>query len=622
MKKINKSVKIASLIFLFVIGAFITRALINHSKAELLENDTEVERNTNLTYYLNVYYDGIDVDGVNSEDGVTAEVKSGHMYITDKIPEGLEFQGFVESEDGSIGAVKRSDDTMCLGKVIDDTGDTTGWNNDNTEFVYHGLHYTKSNNTVSFTVKNLKAGCYLTVGIITKTPSTIDDPNTDEVEKRRDFYNFASAKENALTINSNTVHVFMGKEDLQRYDVHYEYTGDVPNGAPAVPNILSYVEGAKVNVAANPDVTGYTFSGWTTNDAEVNNGTFLMPASTVTLRGSFTELPKYKVKYVVNGTKPKDYVVPDEKSYYADETVEGDVLKEGDIINGYRFLGWNTSNVQVDDDNEFVMPSNAVTFTGQFEEVKHSVTYRFYDGVLPPNADSLLPETKEYSMGTTVNLEDPGDADGYEFLGWYYDDSFTIEDEDIVIYGEWKRKSGEFKPEIKKTISDKKEIYNPGDTITFEIEVKNNNDFDIKDIVVEEKNEDAIYKSGEDYEINTDHIATIPLVKAGKSVKLYSEITVTEEMIGKHENTASIIGGTTDNYYELSQDEMKANVSYTVEAKKQEEDKPNTIPEIIDKMTIRVPITGKKINVFVLLFILIGISSAAAGLYLFKRNKK
>ena len=74
MKKINKSVKIASLIFLLVIGAFITRALINHSKAELLENDTEVERNTNLTYYLNVYYDGIDVDGVNSEDGVTDEV--------------------------------------------------------------------------------------------------------------------------------------------------------------------------------------------------------------------------------------------------------------------------------------------------------------------------------------------------------------------------------------------------------------------------------------------------------------------------------------------------------------------------------------------------------------------
>ena len=48
----------------------------------------------------------------------------------------------------------------------------------------------------------------------------------------------------------------------------------------------------------------------------------------------------------------------------------------------------------------------------------------------------------------------------------------------------------------------------------------------------------------------------------------------------------------------------------------------NTIPEIIDKMTIRVPITGKEINVFVLLFILIGISSAAAGYYLYKKNKK
>ena len=65
-----------------------------------------------------------------------------------------------------------------------------------------------------------------------------------------DVYNIISKEDTAihynLTKNSNTVHVFMGKEDLQRYDVHYEYTGDVPNGAPAVPNILSYVEGAKV----------------------------------------------------------------------------------------------------------------------------------------------------------------------------------------------------------------------------------------------------------------------------------------------------------------------------------------------------------------------------------------
>ena len=38
---------------------------------------------------------------------------------------------------------------------------------------------------VTFQVKNLKAGCELTVGIRTMTP-TIDDPATPEKETRRD----------------------------------------------------------------------------------------------------------------------------------------------------------------------------------------------------------------------------------------------------------------------------------------------------------------------------------------------------------------------------------------------------------------------------------------------------
>ena len=39
------------------------------------------------------------------------------------------------------------------------------------------------------------AGCSLTVGIITHTPSTVDDPSTAYVEVRRDFYNSATAGE-------------------------------------------------------------------------------------------------------------------------------------------------------------------------------------------------------------------------------------------------------------------------------------------------------------------------------------------------------------------------------------------------------------------------------------------
>ena len=150
--KTNKSVIIALSVFAIAIAALIIRATFGSSKADILDNDVEVERNSLLTYYLKVNYDGVDVNGVRSSDETTAEVKSGIMTISDKIPNGLEFQGFVETDNGSIGAVKRSDDTTCLGKVVDDTGDTVGWNQAHTEYVYHGLHYTAEDRTVNFKV--------------------------------------------------------------------------------------------------------------------------------------------------------------------------------------------------------------------------------------------------------------------------------------------------------------------------------------------------------------------------------------------------------------------------------------------------------------------------------------
>ena len=57
----------------------------------------------------------------------------------------------------TIGAVKRSDGTSCPGSVVGD---------------FAGLVYNESTRTVSFKVKNLQAGCKLTVGIVTTTPAT------------------------------------------------------------------------------------------------------------------------------------------------------------------------------------------------------------------------------------------------------------------------------------------------------------------------------------------------------------------------------------------------------------------------------------------------------------------
>ena len=71
------------------------------------------------------------------------------------------------------------------------------------------------------------------------------------------------------------------------YEVKYEYTNTVP-GASALPETASYKYGATVTVAADAAATGYTFSGWSSDDAAISDGTFTMPAEAVTITGSFT----------------------------------------------------------------------------------------------------------------------------------------------------------------------------------------------------------------------------------------------------------------------------------------------------------------------------------------------
>ena len=165
MKKMK--LKIRLILLLLIIGTVIGINLKN-TKADLLENGTHIFEDDDLTYYINIYYDGKDVSGIESSDTVTANINSGYIYVEDKIPEGLIFNGFVETSSGTIGAVKRSDGTSCPGYVVGGVD---------------GLKYDESTRKVTFTVKDLQAGCMLTVGVKTKTP-TLDD-GVD----RTDFYN-------------------------------------------------------------------------------------------------------------------------------------------------------------------------------------------------------------------------------------------------------------------------------------------------------------------------------------------------------------------------------------------------------------------------------------------------
>lgn len=564
MKEVEKMVRKKNKKIIFFIGFLIFVLLngyfIKYTMSAILPNDVEVKPNTDLIYYLDVSYDGVDKMGNESSSTTISEIQSGYIYVEDKIPEGLTFNGFVTTEDGSIGAVKRSDGSACVGKVIDDTDGTETLNS------YHGLHYDEETRTVSFKVKNLKAGCVLTVGIKTITPE-IDDPDTTEIEKRRDFYNFAISKENALTVPSNTVHAWMGSESVKLYNVKYEYTGDVPTNAPTLPSDMKYASGNTVGVSTDILLEGYTFSGWSTTDATVTSSKFKMPEQDVVFTGSFTAAPSYKVTYQINGTTPSGYVIPSERNYYEASTVKVDNLKAGDVFNGYRFLGWSTTDINISTDNDFEMPNHDVVLIGEFEEVTYKVSYKFYDQILPPNSDSLLPEDSYYKPGETVKLEEVSDVSGYKFLGWYKEDNFTMPEEDVVIYGEWKVQNGVFEPQITKEIIGEKEYYRPGDIVKYKIVVTNTASYPINNVIVKEENENAYFVEGDGYEIASTHIVNISLIEATSSATIYAEYKVTATDKGTIKNVASIIGGLAENYYELNTEkEYKATASFKVQS--------------------------------------------------------
>lgn len=543
MKKRWKLIGIVGLVVVLVITG------LQQSLSDPLEDNVEVKPESELTYYLNVKYDGVDKDGVESSDTVVASINSDTIYVEDKIPDGLTFNGFVETEDGSIGAVRRDDETIsCPGAVVDDTDGTETLNS------YHGLHYDEATRTVSFKVRNLQAGCVLTVGIKTLTP-TIDDPNTVEEETRRDFYNYATAREGAETATSNTVHVWMGSETVGMYSVSYEYDGEIPEGAPELPTSTSYAAGVNVNVASDPVLEGYTFSGWSSSGVTVNNGAFTMPGEPVVFTGSFTKKDGYTVRYEITGDVPENYVVPSEKEYFAGDTVRVDSTESGYVFNRYRFSGWSSSNIEIDENGEFIMPSGDIVITGSFEEVTYTVTYEYYDTVVPVDSSGDPidpPEAQVYRPGDIVTLPDVSDVAGYKFLGWYKEDNFEMPEEDITIYGEWQKVSGLFAPTITKEVIDVTDYYIPGDIVVYEISITNNADYPIYDVIVRENSENSYFlDNGEKVKtividkIESNHVETIP-----------SYHVVTDEESGVIENEVEILGALADddNYLDTSKE--------------------------------------------------------------------
>ena len=340
----------------------------------------------------------------------------------------------------------------------------------------------------------------------------------------------------------------MGDKNANMYKVTYIYTGTVPENAPALPAESEYAADSSVGVATVPSLEGYTFTGWTTSDATISNNSFVMPAGDVVLEGYFAENPaeiKYTVTYRIDGDKPEDFMPPKEKSYVAGAEVILDSTESGEVIDGYKFTGWTAEDVELSDTG-FTMPEKNVVIVGSFERISYKVSYQFQGTILPPNAEILLPATTEHYPGETVTTADYPSAEGYRFLGWYKKATFTMPEEDVIIYGEWGLQSGTFSPTITKEIENPKSSYMYGDTIRFKTTVTNTAAYAIHDVMIQEQLDGAKFVAGTGYAVVSDYLAEIDSMAAGASIVLYSEYTVTENEEKDYTNTVELIGALAD----------------------------------------------------------------------------
>lgn len=513
----------------------------------------KVEQNSELIYYIDVYYDGKDKNGVATSNGATADVYSDHIYVEDKLPEGLTFSGFVTTSDNTFGAVQSTDSSQSCsaGYVV---GCPDGFKEDGSGTTC--LKYDATTRIVSFTVKSLQAGCKLTVGVKTMTP-------TLENNTRLDFYNTAYGREGMFSAKSNTVHAFMGDLDETLYTVSYSYTGDVPDNAPELPTTTSHSAGASVGVEKNMSLEGYEFSGWESSSVTISNGTFTMPQANVIFEGSFEPKVRYTVTYDISGDNvPEGYILPKTKNYGIGDDVYVDSLSAGDVINGYRFLGWQTTNATVTD-GSFQMPEANVKLVGTFEQITYTVSYAFQGSVLPPNANDILAEINAnskyagpFAPGDTVTVANNPSASNYKFLGWYSESTFEMPEADVVIYGEWMVSAGTFSPSISMELIDGTTHYSSGDTVNFAITVTNNSaDFEITDVMLQEMTEGAKFITSPDnnYTVSNDIYVTIPTIAAAKNVTVYAQYVLPEvtDIVKTYKNKVELTGAIGGSGYQL-----------------------------------------------------------------------
>ena len=366
-----------------------------------------------------------------------------------------------------------------------------------------------------------------------------------------------------------------GNFKAANYEISYtKGTLTITKGTCPAPTNVQISSAGKVTWTAASGAISYQISidntNWATAESGVDYKTAITGSSgerTVYVRSvcnstnydtPSTSTPGQTMVYTVTLTKGQGIsTVTGSGNYISGSTVSIDATAG----NNYEWSKWTetnggslvsaTKNYSAQITKNWAYTANAVGET-------YTVEYNCGTGSGTPPASQTVRYGEEITMSNTAGgcvktdyslsqWNSPGeDGTGtHNWKGWNGDWNFQngqygITNKKLTLTAEWKEAT--FSPGITKTISNEKDIYKAGDTVTYNIKVSNDDDFAITNVVVEDPN--ATIVSGTGYTVNNSHKATIASIAAGGSVTINATRTITESDINTVTNTATITDAT------------------------------------------------------------------------------
>lgn len=201
----------------------------------------------------------------------------------------------------------------------------SGWETDDVTVDENGAFVMPANDVV-FTGSWSANKYTLTIKYVYDNGETAEETHTEQVEYGK-TYSVNSPAISGYTANQAVVSGTMPAKDVtvtvtyspNTARVTYQYEGNVPDGAPALPEVATVTVGTEYKVAAAPTLAGYTFSGWKIDDKAAAD--FTMPAKDVTITGTWTKtsVPSTPIKPSAALYDTMYYFEQKDGSYMADE---------------------------------------------------------------------------------------------------------------------------------------------------------------------------------------------------------------------------------------------------------------------------------------------------------------